>query len=271
MEKGRISSSAAGQYHSRPYLPSYCLLLPHPAYVRDVWSTARGQGKFSQPCRFLSTHSDKSSHPQERPPPTLNYPSVSFELAFENKEDGLEAIRKFDGALADGRLLKLGLLERRGERGPHTAFSQATAAATAARKGPNGELVPGPAPLARAPSSSKLRSDLIVQQVVPSGPSQGNAGRELLGNNGRATAIRQHQSRQQQQQKAAPSLASRLLGPSVAKKAGVAASGLGTGVGVKGAPKGPKSTTTPSLQSRISIPLAQRLAGGPSAAPKSDL
>ncbi|KAL9937928.1 hypothetical protein V8E36_003473 [Tilletia maclaganii] len=140
-----------------------------------------------------------------RNPPTSNHPSSAFEIAFESRVDASRAREQFNGALADGRVLSVDFLPGPSTpAGPAGAAGGATAAATQApshqptgttessvpyaqfsrsvsqaaqdrKTGPNGEMLPGPAPLPRDARS------------VPTGPaaSQGNSGRrELLGPRG---------------------------------------------------------------------------------------
>lgn len=91
----------------------------------------------------------------QRPPPSQNYPSVAFEVSFKEKEDAFQAIDKFDGALADGRILGVQFKSTIGDpRSPgHDAMQRQLASADSQRRGPDKELLPSPGPLPRAPST----------------------------------------------------------------------------------------------------------------------
>ncbi|CAD6930880.1 unnamed protein product [Tilletia controversa] len=113
-----------------------------------------------------------------RSPPTANHPSSSFEIAFESKDGAQRAREQFNGALADGRVLSVDFLpaattpagtsavstapvptgpqHTHNPTGttessvPYAQFSRSVSQAAQDRKtGPHGEMVPGPAPLAR--------------------------------------------------------------------------------------------------------------------------
>ncbi|KAE8221919.1 hypothetical protein CF319_g4802 [Tilletia indica] len=117
-----------------------------------------------------------------RPPPTTNHPSSSFEIAFESRLEAQRAREQFNGALADGRVLSVDFLPPANTPAgvafgtgavaaapapaapqhthnptgttqssvPYAQFSRSVSQAAQDRKtGPHGEMVPGPAPLAR--------------------------------------------------------------------------------------------------------------------------
>ncbi|SPO42182.1 uncharacterized protein PSFLO_07665 [Pseudozyma flocculosa] len=229
-----------------------------------------------------------------RNPPGANHPSVSYEVAFEHRHEADLAVEKFHGALADGRVLSVSIKKPDPPRDPYSQFSRAAAQAIAQRpreRAPNMIPVPQPAP---AP----------IPAAVPTGPaamrSKGTAKvADLLdprakkpaaaGAGGSAKAA--HKAAQAKA--AAPvkslkdripePLVNRLLTPAQAQKLRAAearqkakaeaqAKALALAGGKKAKAGGKAATPggAANLQSRISVPLAQRLAKQ-AGTPKSDL
>lgn len=100
----------------------------------------------------------------QRPPPSQNYPSVAFEVSFQEKEDAFQSIDKFDGALADGRILGVQFKSTIGDpRSPgHESMQRQLTSADLERRGgvATKELIPSPAPLPRGPEAYNDR-DLL--------------------------------------------------------------------------------------------------------------
>ncbi|KDN47136.1 hypothetical protein K437DRAFT_255924 [Tilletiaria anomala UBC 951] len=123
---------------------------------------------------------------KERPPPSLNYPSISFEVFFARKEDGQAACHSLNGCLADGRVLSVAAATPETVSSAFSNFNGQVSAAARQRVGETGNIVPGPAPVPRgAPVAGSSRTH-VGTHAAPA------AGRELMGgsnnhiNSGRA-------------------------------------------------------------------------------------
>ncbi|PWN47076.1 hypothetical protein IE53DRAFT_336026 [Violaceomyces palustris] len=214
---------------------------------------------------------------KERPPPLNNFTSVSFEVGFDRKEDAEMACSKFDGALADGRVLQVRVMKPEAARDPYSQFSRAAAAAASQRpRDRRGDLIPVPSLQQQAPPSQPaamaLRSQYRAQDLLD--PRARNAAKGSGGTNGAAIAAKQPPTGPKAANKP---LASRLLTPAQAQKLRAAEARMKAQAQIAKklpviAGKGAKAPPTgPSLKSRIgSLPLAQRLAEQ-AGIPKSDV
>ncbi|EST09351.1 RNA recognition motif domain protein [Kalmanozyma brasiliensis GHG001] len=104
---------------------------------------------------------------KQRPAPSANHPTVGFEVAFERKEDAENAADKFNGALADGRILQVTVKKPETPRDAYSQFNRATAQAVAQRpreKAANMISVPAPLPYTPAPVPA-------VPAAIPTGPA----------------------------------------------------------------------------------------------------
>ena len=70
---------------------------------------------------------------KQRPPPSANHPTVSFEVAFDKRENAESAAEKFNGALADGRILQVSIKKPETPRDAYSQLNRATAQAVAQR------------------------------------------------------------------------------------------------------------------------------------------
>lgn len=105
---------------------------------------------------------------KQRPAPSANHPTVAFEVAFERREDAQEAVEKFNGALADGRILQVSIKKPDVPRDAYSQFNRATAQAAAQRPREKGSanLIPAPAPLPYTPTPAAA-----VSAAIPTGPA----------------------------------------------------------------------------------------------------
>ncbi|PWZ00026.1 hypothetical protein BCV70DRAFT_211653 [Testicularia cyperi] len=116
---------------------------------------------------------------KQRPAPSSNHPTVSFEVAFDRKEDAEMAVSKFNGALADGRILQVSIKKPDVPRDAYSQFSRATAQAVAQRpreRGPSSatgaatgaatNMIPAPAPLPYTPAPAAA-----VAAAIPTAPA----------------------------------------------------------------------------------------------------
>ncbi|SPO29666.1 uncharacterized protein UTRI_05488 [Ustilago trichophora] len=105
---------------------------------------------------------------KQRPAPSANHPTVAFEVAFDRREDAEQAVDKFNGALADGRILQVSIKKPEVPRDAYSQFSRATAQAAAQRPREKGSanLIPAPAPLPYTPTPAAA-----VPAAIPTGPA----------------------------------------------------------------------------------------------------
>lgn len=175
---------------------------------------------------------------KQRPAPSANHPTVSFEVAFDKREDAETAAAKFNGALADGRILQVSVKKPDPPRDAYSQFNRATAQAVAQRPREKAvNLIPAPAALPYTPTPAAA-----VNAAIPTAPASMRARAQTAG----------------------------LLEPR-AKKSNGAASGKGAatnnnnnGKGGKAAnapaiPTGPKKGTAASAPKPKPQPLAQRI------------
>ena len=105
---------------------------------------------------------------KQRPSPSANHPTVSFEVAFDRREDAEQAVDKFNGALADGRILQVSIKKAEVPRDAYSQFNRAAAQAAAQRPREKGSanLIPVPAPLPYTPTPAPA-----VTAAIPTGPA----------------------------------------------------------------------------------------------------
>lgn len=105
---------------------------------------------------------------KQRPAPSANHPTVAFEVAFDRREDAEMAVEKFNGALADGRILQVSIKKPEAPRDAYSQFNRATAQAAAQRPREKGSanLIPAPAPLPYTPTPAPA-----VAAAIPTGPA----------------------------------------------------------------------------------------------------
>ncbi|GAK66274.1 uncharacterized protein PAN0_012d4496 [Moesziomyces antarcticus] len=104
---------------------------------------------------------------KQRPAPSANHPTVSFEVAFDQRQDAETAVEKFHGALADGRILQVSIKKPEVARDAVAQFQRATAQAVAQRpreKAPNHIAAPAPLPYTPAPAAA-------VAAAIPTAPA----------------------------------------------------------------------------------------------------
>lgn len=102
-----------------------------------------------------------------RPPPSATHPTVAFEVAFDRREDAESAAAKFNGALADGRILSVTIRRPDVSREPYSQFSRAPAPAVEQRPRRKADhLIPAPAALPYTPSPAAA-----VTAAIPTGPA----------------------------------------------------------------------------------------------------
>lgn len=104
---------------------------------------------------------------KQRPPPSANHPTVSFEVAFDKREDAETAAEKFNGALADGRILQVSIKKPDTPRDAYSQFNRAAAQAIAQRpREKAANLIPAPAALPYTPTPAAA-----VTAAIPTGPA----------------------------------------------------------------------------------------------------
>lgn len=104
---------------------------------------------------------------KQRPAPSANHPTVSFEVAFDKREDAETAAAKFNGALADGRILQVSIKKPDPPRDAFSQFNRATAQAVAQRpREKAANLIPAPAALPYTPTPAAA-----VTAAIPTGPA----------------------------------------------------------------------------------------------------
>ncbi|GAC74403.1 hypothetical protein PANT_11c00043 [Moesziomyces antarcticus T-34] len=104
---------------------------------------------------------------KQRPAPSANHPTVSFEVAFDKRQDAETAVEKFHGALADGRILQVSIKKPEVARDAVAQFNRATAQAVAQRpreRAPNHIAAPAPLPYTPAPAAA-------VAAAIPTAPA----------------------------------------------------------------------------------------------------
>lgn len=210
---------------------------------------------------------------RERPPPSLNYPSLSFEVVYTRRDDAAAACASLNGCLADGRVLSV-VLRSASDALPPAASHFGEQASIAARERLNdqGVLDPGPASVPRsAPEpraerkSGKGRAGFQAapQASRNAGPKASATGTDA----GKASATPSAASSKGQQpgsgHSAEAAAAAPPPPPSLQKRMGMGLSptekkARALAKAAKAAKAGNLSTT-PSLKSRITIPLAERI------------
>ncbi|KAJ1025169.1 hypothetical protein NDA16_002675 [Ustilago loliicola] len=105
---------------------------------------------------------------KQRPAPSANHPTVAFEVAFDRRQDAEMAVEKFNGALADGRILQVSIKKPEVPRDAYSQFNRATAQAAAQRPREKGSanLIPAPAPLPYTPTPAPA-----VAAAIPTAPA----------------------------------------------------------------------------------------------------
>lgn len=92
---------------------------------------------------------------KQRSSPSAASSTVGFEVAFSQRQDAQTAVDKFNGALADGRILSVTIKKPDVARDPKSQFERATAQAVAQRpRGHNLIQAPGPVPYTPAPAAA---------------------------------------------------------------------------------------------------------------------
>lgn len=104
---------------------------------------------------------------KQRPAPSPNHPTVSFEVAFDRREDAEMAVQKFNGALADGRILQVSIKKPDVPRDAQSQFNRATAQAVSQRpKESSKNMIPAPAAIPYTPTPAAA-----VTAAIPTGPA----------------------------------------------------------------------------------------------------
>ncbi|CBQ69208.1 conserved hypothetical protein [Sporisorium reilianum SRZ2] len=182
---------------------------------------------------------------KQRPAPSANHPTVSFEVAFDKREDAETAAAKFNGALADGRILQVSVKKPDPPRDAYSQFNRATAQAVAQRpRDKAANLIPAPAALPYTPTPAAA-----VTAAIPTAPASMRSRAHTAGlveprakkSNGAAAS--NNSTRGGKAAANAPTM------PTASKKGGAAAAA---------AAAAPKPKPQPLAQ-RIPEPLANRL------------
>ncbi|KAJ9474556.1 ER lumen protein-retaining receptor [Pseudozyma hubeiensis] len=190
---------------------------------------------------------------KQRPPPSANHPTVSFEVAFDKRENAESAAEKFNGALADGRILQVSIKKPETPRDAYSQFNRATAQAVAQRpREKAANLIPAPAALPYTPTPAAA-----VTAAIPTGP----ASMRSRANTARLVEPRAKQSNVAAgAQKNAPA-----IGKASAANNNTGKNKNGKVANAAAVPAGPKKATgaaaakPQSLAQRIPEPLANRL------------
>lgn len=186
-----------------------------------------------------------------RAPASANHPSIAYELAFERPEDAETAVSKFNGALADGRILQVFIKKPEQPKPTASQFTRAAAQAAAQRpRDAAGNLVPVPGPAVPTGPASMRNKKGTADLLDPRAQAQSKAAGKKQ--QAPAPAVKSLKDRLPEP------LLNRLLTPAQAKK-----------VQAEEARK-KAIANMPALQKRISVPLAERLAKQ-AGTPKSDV
>lgn len=174
---------------------------------------------------------------KQRPAPSANHPTVAFEVTFDRREDAEMAVDKFNGALADGRILQVSIKKPDVPRDAYSQFNRATAHAVAQRPREQAsvKLIPAPAPLPYTPTPAAA-----VTAAIPTGPAS-------------------MRSRAQTAKLVAPQAKKSVNGAAATAKGGNNKAGKGANNNAA-IPTGPKkAATTASAAAAKPKPLAQRI------------
>lgn len=190
---------------------------------------------------------------KQRPAPSASHPTVGFEVAFERREDAENAADKFNGALADGRILQVTVKKPETPRDVYSQFNRATAQAVAQRpREKAANMIPAPAALPYTPTPVPA-----VPAAIPTGPASMRS---------RAQTAALVEPRARKSNGAAPNQRNAAAAPSANNNTNSNKSGAK----VPNAPTGPKGSNKASaggaaaakpkpLAERIPEPLANRL------------
>ncbi|SNX83977.1 uncharacterized protein MEPE_02685 [Melanopsichium pennsylvanicum] len=195
---------------------------------------------------------------KQRPAPSINHPTVAFEVAFDRREDAEQAVDKFNGALADGRILQVTIKKSDVPRDAHSQFNRAASQAAAQRprsdKGST-NLIPVPAPLPYTPTPATA-----VAAAIPTGPASMRSRAHT------AQLVEPRAKKSKVTSNVTGGVPPRGPAAGTANKAAAAAKANTKAGNAAAIPTGPKkSTATPSapkpkpLSQRIPEPLANRL------------